>query len=202
MKIVAIDATKRSGAVSRSMSTAADAAEACGATVERIRLYDLDVRYCTGCLLCGPTGVCQMQDDLPDLATRITDADAVIFGTTGYFRKADDATRAILDRLSGYFAGNGQMRLPGMSASEIPQARDARAVKRAVIITACSAPEPLATFFGYTTGPVRELRRALGSGGIRTIGSLAIPDTWRHPEMQSWEHDRAESLGRILAGKI
>jgi hypothetical protein len=188
--------------VSHSVDTAAIAAEACGATVERVRLYDLEVRYCTGCLLCGPTGICQIQDDLPDLVGRIDRADAVIFGTTGYFRKADDATRAVLDRLSGYFAGNGQMRLPGMSTKDIPQAGSARAVKRAVIITACAAPEPLATFFGYTTGPVRELRQALGSGGIRTIGSLSISDTWRHPEMQSWEHERAESLGRILAGKI
>ncbi len=63
-------------------------------------------------------------------------------------------------------------------------------------------PEPLATFFGYTTGPVRELRSALSAGGIRTIGSLAVTDTWRHPSVEDWERDKAESLGRILAGKI
>jgi hypothetical protein len=75
-------------------------------------------------------------------------------------------------------------------------------VQRAIIITACVAPEPLATFFGYTTGPVRELRRALGGGGFRTIGSLAVTDTWRRPSVHVWEQDKAASLGRVLAGKI
>lgn len=202
MRIVAIDASRRRGIVSRSVETAALAAEACGANVERVRLYDLEIRDCTGCLLCRPTGTCKIQDDLPALADTIAESDAVIFGTPSYFRRADDPTKAVLDRIAGYFAGDGQMRLPGMGSSQIPVVRSVRDLKRAVIITACAAPEPLATFFGYTTGPVRELRHALGHGGIRTIGSLAVTDTWRHPDMQEWERDKASSLGRILAGKI
>ncbi len=202
MRIVAIDASRRKGVVSSSVEAAALAAEACGAEVERVRLYDLEIRDCTGCLLCRPTGTCKIGDDLPALAVRIAEADSVIFGTPSYFRKADDATKAVLDRFAGYFAGDGQMRLPGMGPRDIPPTRRARDLKRAVIITACAAPEPLATFFGYTTGPVRELRQALGCGGIRTIGSLAVTDTWRHPDIQAWEHDKARSLGRILAGKI
>jgi len=60
----------------------------------------------------------------------------------------------------------------------------------------------MATFFGYTTGPIRELRSALGSGGIRTVGSLAVAGTWSRPELDEWECDKARSLGRVLAGKI
>lgn len=202
MKIIAIDASKRRGVVSRSVETAVLAAEAAGATVERVRLYDLEVRYCTGCLMCRPDGVCKIVDDLPALAERIAAADGVIFGTPSYFRRADEATRAVLDRLAGYFSDSGQLHLPGLGRHEIPQTPIAREARRAIIITACGAPEPLATFFGYTTGPVRELRHALSSGGIRTIGSLAVTDTWRHPGIDDWERDKAASLGRVLAGKI
>ncbi|MDP2232950.1 MAG: flavodoxin family protein [Actinomycetota bacterium] len=202
MRIIAIDASLRRGAVSRSVETAAYAAETAGATVERVRLHDLEVRDCTGCNMCRLTGTCKIQDGLPGLAERIAAADGVIFGTPSYFRRPDDATRAVLDRISGYFASNGQLKLPGMGERHLPLHPTAKAAKRAVIITACSAPEPLATFFGYTTGPVRELRRALESGGIRTIGSLAVTASWGREQFDSWERDKATSLGRVLAGKI
>ena len=202
MRILAIDASRRSGVVARSVETAAAAAEAAGATIERVHLADYEIRFCTGCGMCNATGQCKIDDDLPELARRMAEADGVIFGTPSYFRKANDLTAAVLDRLSGYFADSGQLQIPGLGVRHVPQTLEARSIKRAVIITACAMPEPLATFFGYTTGPVRELRGALVGGGIRTIGSLAVTDTWRHPEVREWERDRARALGRVLAGKI
>jgi hypothetical protein len=59
----------------------------------------------------------------------------------------------------------------------------------------------LATFFGYTTGPIRELRSALGAGGIRTVGSLALTGGWWRESFDEWERDKATSLGRMLAGR-
>lgn len=193
MRIIAIDASRRRGLVSVSVETAARAAESAGATVVRVALRDLKIRTCTGCGICHVAGACKIPDDLPELALEIADADGVIFGTPSYFHHADDSVKAILDRLSGYF---GRIAMEADAPAGLPR------VQRAVIITACAAPEPLATFFGYTTGPIRELRQALGSGGFRTIGSLAVTDTWRRPSVHAWERDKAASLGRVLAGKI
>jgi putative NADPH-quinone reductase len=199
MRILAIDASPRRGVVSMSVETAACAAEAAGAQVERVRLHDLDIRYCTGCNWCHSTGMCKTEDDLPRLVQRISEADGVIFGTPSYFRRADDATQAVLDRVAGYFGDNGQLRLPGLN---VPQTPTAQRVRRAVVITACSVPEPLATFFGYPTGPVRQLRAALGAGGIKTVGSLSVASGWRSRPFDEWERDKATSLGRLLVGKI
>ena len=201
MRIIAVDASERLGIVSTSVELAAAAAESAGAEVERVRLAALTVRTCTGCRMCALSGTCKIDDDLPDLARRMEEADAVILGTTSYFRHGNEMTSALLDRLASYFAADdGQMTLPGLGRRNVPQSPQVRSIKRAVIITACAMPEPLATFFGFTTGPVRELRTELGRGGIRTIGSLAVTDTWRHPEVQEWERDKAEALGRVLAG--
>jgi len=204
VRIIAIDASTGRGVVSRSVELAARSAEEAGATVERIRLADHDVRYCTGCKMCRLTGTCKIDDDLPSLAEKIAESDGVIFGVPSYFRKADKPLQAVLDRLSGYFSRNGQLRLPGFSERDVPLVPEARAARRAVIITATSTPEPMATFFGYNTGPIRELRRSLGSGGIRTVGSLAVAGTWTksRPDLDEWECDKAQSLGRVLAGKI
>lgn len=205
MRIIAIDASPRRGVVSQSVELAAAAAESAGATVERVRLADFDIRFCTGCKMCRLTGACKIDDDLPHLAEQIAASDAVIFGIPSYFRKAkaDRRVQAILDRLESFFGDDGQLRLPGFSEAEVPRTTAASAAKRAVIITACTAPEPMATFFGYTTGPIRELREALGSGGIRTVGSLSVAGNWnRSTELHVWESDKARSLGRVLAGKI
>lgn len=202
MRIIAIDAGSGRGVVSRSVELAARSAEAAGANVERVRLDEFDVRFCTGCKMCRLSGSCKIDDDLPMLAELIASSDGVIFGVPGYFRRADRQLQAVLDRLAGYFASDGQLRLPGFSEAEVPSAPSARAARRAVIITATSAPEPLATFFGYTAGPIRELRRSLGTGGIRTVGSLAVTGSWSRPSLDEWECDKARSLGRVLAGKV
>lgn len=203
MRIIAIDASRGHGVVARSVELAARSAEATGATVERIHLAELDIRFCTGCRMCRLTGACKIDDDLPALAESIAGSDGVIFGVPSYFRRADRALQAVLDRLSGYFSDDGQLRLPGFSEAEVPRTATARAAKRAVIITACKAPEPIATFFGYNTGPIRELRQSLGSGGIRTVGSLAVAGTWTQgSRLDEWEIDKAQSLGRVLAGRI
>lgn len=203
MRIIAIDASRGRGAVSRSVELAARAAEAAGAEVERVRLDDYDIRYCTGCGMCRYTGTCKIDDDLPELAERIARANGVIFGVPSYFRKADRPLRAIMDRLSRYFSNDGQLRLPGFSERDVPSDPRVRAAKHAVIITATAAPEPIATFFGYTSGPIRELRRSLATGGIKTIGSLAIAGSWAGPpELDQNERDKAASLGRVLAGRI
>jgi multimeric flavodoxin WrbA len=205
MKIVAIDATPRCGVVSRSVDTAAQAAEAAGAEVHVVRLRELEIRECTGCLVCKGNGVCKIRDDLPALAAELADADAVIFGTPSYFLHASGATKAVLSRLSGYFGApvsGRQDPAATRTGTAAPSRASTRTPGRAVIITSCAVPEPLATFLGYSTAPVREFRRALGRGGIRTIGSLAVTDTWRRPGVHEWERDKARSLGRVLAGKI
>lgn len=192
MRVLAIDAGPRRSAVSRAVESAARSAETAGASVMRVRLDEREIRFCTSCGFCAGTGVCKIQDDLPTLAALIGDADGVIFGTPGYFRRANDCTKALLDRMSGYFA---------------PHARDAGGGptprgRSAVVITACSAPEPFATFFGYSTGPVRELRRALECAGLTLVGSLAVTDLWRRSGPDEVDRHKASSLGRILVGRI
>ena len=202
MKILAIDASPGRGIISLSVEEAATAAQAVGAEVTRVRLADLEVHSCTGCGWCRFTDACKIPDDLPKLAEAIDTADGVIFGLPSYFHRPDETTQAILGRLKRFFPDTGQLVLPGVSRRDVPPVPAARAAKRAVIITACKAPAPLATFFGYTPGPIRELRRALDGGGIRTVGSLALTGGWGRHSFDEWERDKASSLGRMLAGKI
>jgi NAD(P)H-dependent FMN reductase len=202
VKIVAIDASPSRGVVSLSVEAAARSAERAEAIVHRIRLSELKVLTCTGCGMCRYGEGCKITDDLPGLAQRIADADGVILGLPAYFNRPDPGLQAMLERLRRFFPRDGQMVLPGLGTHRGAQGARAQSAKRAVIITASRAPEPLATFFGYTTGPIRELRSALGAGGIRTVGSLALTGGWLRESFDACEHDKATSLGRMLAGKV
>jgi len=202
VRIVAIDASPSRGVVSLSVEATARAAERAEATVERVRLAELKVHTCTGCGMCRYGDGCKIEDDLPGLAQRIAEADGVILGLPAYFRRPDPALRATLDRLRRFFPDDRQLVLPGMEALDHRKGPGARCATRAVIITASRAPEPLATFFGYTTGPIRELRNALGAGGIRTVGSLALTGGWLRESFDEWEREKASSLGRMLAGRV
>jgi len=202
VRIVAIDASPSRGVVSLTVEAAARSAERAEATVDRVRLAELRIMSCTGCGMCHYGEGCKIADDLPGLARQIADADGVIIGLPAYFRRPDPALETMLGRLKRFFPRDAQLVLPGLDLHGGPRSVHARSAKRAVIITASRAPEPLATFFGYTTGPIRELRSALGAGGIRTVGSLALTGGWWRESFDEWEREKATSLGRMLAGRL
>ncbi|MEI7813766.1 MAG: flavodoxin family protein [Coriobacteriia bacterium] len=202
MRIVAIDASPSRGVVSLTVEAAARSAEKAEAIVHRVRLAELKVLTCTGCGMCRYGDGCKITDDLPALAQQIAEADGVILGLPAYFRRPDPALQAMLERLRRFFPRDRQLVLPGLGTRDRSESSGIISAKRAVIITASRAPEPLATFFGYTTGPIRELRSALGAGGIRTVGSLALTGGWLRESFDECERDKATSLGRMLAGRM
>jgi len=197
MKVVAIDGSPRKrGTVSTLVETAAQAVEACGAQVSRVRLYDKKIDWCKGCMICRRTNECPLGDDLPALAKEICSADALIFGTPSYWGQPSAVTKALFDRLVGYFA---TYELIGRRFKISPHFKGLG--KQAVVITACTAPSPWAEIFGHSTGPVRLIRRMLKGGGIKIVGSLACKDTWRRPHAKERLRDRASALGRRIAAR-
>lgn len=83
---------------------AAAGAEAEGAVVERVDLYDLDFKGCRSCLACKARngrsrGRCAQQDALRPVLERVLGADGLILGSPIYFGSVTGAMRAFLERL-------------------------------------------------------------------------------------------------------
>ncbi len=210
MRILAVDAGSARSNVSRSVEIAATAAERAGASVVRIRLEDMDLRSCTNCGFCHAIGECRIPDDMSRVAQLVAEADGIIVGTPSRSRHAQGSARALCERLSrcstaperAHRAWQGFETPTPAEVSRPVSGNRRHAAKRAVIITSCSAPEPMATLLGYGVGPIHDLRGALGAGGIRTVGSLAMTDPWPAARPERRENERAASLGRLLAGKV
>ncbi|NLM84285.1 MAG: flavodoxin family protein, partial [Clostridiales bacterium] len=83
MKIIAISGGTKDGSNDAMAREALMGAKEEGAEVEFIRLHDLDLKPCTGCVACvislvnGGNGDCVIKDDLKWLDDKLLDADGV-----------------------------------------------------------------------------------------------------------------------------
>jgi multimeric flavodoxin WrbA len=74
-------------------------ARGAGKPYEMVRLADLTIMPCKGCVECAPTNVCVQPDDMAPLYERIVTADALIVGGAVYFGRLNALTHTFLERL-------------------------------------------------------------------------------------------------------
>jgi multimeric flavodoxin WrbA len=70
--------------------------------VEKIYLYEADIRNCNGCGLCSPlmgSKDCPIDDDMPGILNRMLEADAYIFGTPNHVHTMTSAMTNFWARL-------------------------------------------------------------------------------------------------------
>jgi NAD(P)H-dependent FMN reductase len=213
MRIVAIDASRGHRALNRTLQTVAKAASDCGAELSYIRLCDFQIRDCLDCKLCVMGDGCQMQDDLPYVQDAIIQANAIIVGTTEkdirhhrHSRGGHRALDALLKRISSHFGvAHDQPTLPGINTDHY-LSKVAHDTKRAIIISSAASEGGIAAFFsrGISRGAkARQIRSALAACNINSVGSLSVERGHLiNEDLTSEQHNKAYSLGRILAGRV
>ena len=113
MKILAISGGAINGNNDAMAREALMGAREQNAEIEFIRLHELDLKPCTGCVVCvngmmgGGTGNCIIKDDMAWLGEKLISADGLIFVMPIFEKGAPAAMRLVQDRLFGptYDAG-------------------------------------------------------------------------------------------------
>ena len=143
-----------------------------------LRLTDLRLQPCTGCLVCAIGGKpCPLDDDLPFLLQQVEDADAVIVAAPTYFLGPSAQVKRILDRQLIWTSQRDWAELPP---------------KPAIAITTASLPS--------WRGTAAPFNNALALGlGCRLLGSMSAyapgpGEVLLQPDALS----RARDLGRRL----
>jgi len=104
MKVLGIMGSPRIGGNSDVLLDRALAgAEAAGATLEKIILCKKKISGCLACEKCNETGVCAIDDDMPEIHQKILAADAVIHSVPVYFWSMTAQMKAYLDRWCALF---------------------------------------------------------------------------------------------------
>ena len=111
MKVLGISAGTKNGSNDAMCKQALMGAQELGAEIEFIRVLDLDIKHCTGCIGCvmslmtGKGNKCVLKDDFDWLLDKMLDADGIILsapifekGTAGIVRTLTDRFGPRLDR--------------------------------------------------------------------------------------------------------
>ncbi|WP_432734494.1 NAD(P)H-dependent oxidoreductase [Maridesulfovibrio sp. FT414] len=74
-------------------------AQEAGHVVEKIRLSEKKINYCTGCLACiDEPGSCSQQDDMDKIRERMLAADTIVLATPVYFHVMNGQMKVFIDR--------------------------------------------------------------------------------------------------------
>ncbi len=104
MKILGISAGTKNGNNDAMCKEALMGAKEMGAEIEFIRLLDLDLKHCTGCIACvkalmsGRGNICALKDDFEWLKDKMLDADGIIFSVPIFEKGAAGIFHTVVDR--------------------------------------------------------------------------------------------------------
>ncbi|MGB4660818.1 MAG: flavodoxin family protein [Mobilitalea sp.] len=104
MKVLGISAGTKNGNNDAMCKEALMGAQEQGAEVEFIRLLDLNIEHCTGCIACvgglmsGRGGKCIKKDDFEWLKDKMFEADAIVFAVPIFEKGAAGIFRTLTDR--------------------------------------------------------------------------------------------------------
>lgn len=69
-----------------------------GHSVEKIRLSEKKIQFCTGCGVCNSTHKCILKDDMEDILNQMVEADVIVLSTPVYFYAMDGQMKTFIDR--------------------------------------------------------------------------------------------------------
>ena len=140
--------------------------------VEVVRVPDLDMTPCIGCLKCRPDRTCVLpRDGAHALADSIRWADLVVFGSPVYWGNMPGALKVFFDRnvtLFEYCEATSIRYIPH------PQLKG----KRAVLFVSGGTPFPFNLLPSQSRGTVRAFKTILKAGGVKIDSVVCIPDSY------------------------
>ena len=70
-----------------------------GNQVQKIRVSEKKIGYCSACYYCRQSGgVCAKKDDMAEILQKMIDADAIVLASPVYFYSIDAQLKALIDR--------------------------------------------------------------------------------------------------------
>lgn len=69
-----------------------------GHMVEKVRISEKKINFCTGCGVCNNTHKCVLKDDMVDILNKMVEADVIVMATPVYFYSMDGQMKTLIDR--------------------------------------------------------------------------------------------------------
>ena len=173
MNILILNASPRKkGNIARLLDIVREEAEQKGANVTMLRVDDLHVHPCTGCMACRTRRECVLPaDDSLTVLQKIKECDALVIGAPCYWGNMPGTLKILFDRLVYGLMGESPRGIP------VPLLRE----KRAMIISTCTTPFPFNIWFHQSRGTIRAVREILKWSGFRIVSTYERGGTRMQP---------------------
>jgi len=80
------------------VNAAMDAARSVGAETEIADITRMNIKFCTGCMICRKTGTCPLPDEYNGLLDKITESDGIVISSPNYLSHVSAQLKMLLDR--------------------------------------------------------------------------------------------------------
>jgi multimeric flavodoxin WrbA len=187
MQILAFNGSPRKkGNTSTIIETILEGARSKGAETTEVRLHDIDLKGCMGCLSCREHhGCCNQKDDLSPYLEAIKSCAGMIVGCPIYMYRISGQMKLFVDRIYSLYAN----RPDGGYDSMVPPG------KTYALVTSQGAPGA-----DQYTKSLRYLAGMTGSGlGMEIIGRIAHTNSAESPVYKDKALlEEAYEIGRLL----
>ncbi|MBD3296560.1 MAG: hypothetical protein GF392_04265 [Candidatus Omnitrophica bacterium] len=189
MKALGILAGPRKGKTTDKLIRAVLDGFSSGGDVDKLDLYDLDIRPCTGCCSCEEGSDCPIEDDQKKILDLMGKADVVVFGSPVYWSNVTSEAKKFFDRAANFFE-RGPM---GPSRKE-------NRPSRVVLVNSCGAPWPFSSILGVIPGSFNAMKAFFSRMRVRIykLSATGMMDP-RKSEPSEKLLKRAYALGKKLS---
>lgn len=189
MKILVLNGSPRKNGTVSSLLRAVTESLPAGHEIEWFDVCKLNMKYCTGCMVCREKESCILPEDDAHIAgKKIQAADALVIGTPTHWGNMCAPLKLLFDRNVPVFMGESPRGMP------VPRQKG----KRAVIVTACTTPWPFNFIFPESRGAIRAVKEVLHYGGYKTVGTVTKPGTKKSEQISRSLMSKARRLGKKL----
>jgi multimeric flavodoxin WrbA len=192
MKVLIINASPRRKGVTATLLAEIEAALDSAHEIETVRVHDLNIKPCIGCLKCRPDRPCILpRDDAQMLAEKIRWSDFIIIGCPNYWGNMPGTLKIFFDRnvpLFEYCEAKAIRYVPR------PQLRG----KRAALVVSSGGPFPYNLLRSQSRGTIGSLRTILKAGGVRIEWVLNVPDSFNFEKKKQRYLKKARRLAASI----
>ncbi len=172
MNVLIINASPRKNGITSSLLAEAEATVNSTHDTDSVRIHDLDVKPCIGCLKCRPDKACVLpRDDAHILAEKLKRSGLLILGSPVYWGNMRGTLKTFFDRnvpLFEYCEAKAIRYVPK------PQLKG----KKASLIVSGGSPFPYNLLPSQSRGTIRSLRTILKAGGVKIVSVLNVSDAY------------------------
>ncbi len=191
MEILAFNGSPRKdGNTSNIIKAMLEGARSAGAETTEIRLHDIDLKGCMGCLSCRTEpGVCKQKDDLSPYLEAMKTCGGIIVGSPIYMYHITGQMKIFVDRCYSLYTPGDEI---GQYGTAIPPG------KTYALVTSQGHPDP-----DRFHKAVRWLAGMTGSGfGYNEVGRIVHVNSHMEPAKDSSAVlEKAQKIGRALVEK-